>query len=55
MFENILQAVLNLYMAVVAVKVVAAVKAVAVVGGPNWELQLPIRSSNIYISCHSSG
>ena len=34
---------------------VAAVKAVAAVGGPNWELQLPIRSSNIYISCHSSG
>ena len=22
------------------------------VGGPNWELQLPIRSSNVYISCH---
>ena len=41
--------------AVVAVKAVTAVKAVAAVGGPNWELQLPIRSSNIYISCHSSG
>jgi len=34
---------------------VVAVKAVAAVGGPNWELQLSIRSSNIYISCHSSG
>ena len=32
-----------------AVKAVTAVKAVAAVGGPNWELQLPIRSSNIYI------
>ena len=41
--------------AVVAVKAVAAVAAVVAVGGPNWELQLPIRSSNIYISCHSSG
>ena len=30
--------------AVVAVKAVKAVKSVGAVGGPNWELQLPIRS-----------
>ena len=57
----------GLITAVVAVKAVTAVKFVGAVGGPNWELQLPIRSSNIYIKregfcvsvrpsvCHSEG
>ena len=35
--------------AVAAVKAAAAVAAVKAVGGPNWELQFPIRSSNIYM------
>ncbi len=34
---------------------IAVIKAIAAIGGPNLELWLPIRSSNIYISCHSSG
>ena len=40
--------------AVIALKAVIAVKAVAAVGGPNWELQVPNRSFNMYISHHIS-
>ena len=35
--------------AAAAVAAVAAIKAFTAVRGPNWELQFPIRSSNIYM------